>query len=97
LAKPWNRRRALDIFRDETDLSISPELLETIFEVLDQSSHFLLLASPRAASVYFTQMVKHHNAQLTDVAREIESKLHKEGFQAAVVRMRNLAAAVATA
>src|SRR5215472_9356989 len=43
LAKPWNRRRALDVFRDETDLSISPELLGTIFQVLDQSSHFLLL------------------------------------------------------
>jgi hypothetical protein len=55
LAKPWNRRRALDIFRDETDLSINPELLETIFKVLDQSSHFLLLASPRAASSKWVQ------------------------------------------
>jgi hypothetical protein len=50
LAKPWNRRRALDIFRDETDLSINPEGLEKIFQVLDQSRHFLLLASPGAAS-----------------------------------------------
>jgi WD40 repeat protein len=60
LAKPWNRRRALDIFRDETDLSISPELLETIFEVLDQSSHFLLLASPRAASSKWVQQEVEH-------------------------------------
>jgi WD40 repeat protein len=50
LARPWNRRRALDIFRDETDLSISPELLTSICEVADQSSYFLLLASPLAAT-----------------------------------------------
>lgn len=50
LAKPWNKKRALYVFRDETDLSINPQLLETIFQVLDQSKFFLLLASPRAAS-----------------------------------------------
>jgi len=60
LAKPWNRRRALDIFRDETDLSISPELLGTIFKVLDQSGHFLLLASPRAASSKWVQQEVGH-------------------------------------
>jgi WD40 repeat protein len=60
LAKPWNRRRALDIFRDETDLSISPELLQTILEVLGQSSHFLLLASPRAATSKWVQREVEH-------------------------------------
>jgi len=60
LAKPWNRRRALDVFRDETDLSISPELLGTIFQVLDQSSHFLLLASPRAAGSKWVQQEVEH-------------------------------------
>jgi hypothetical protein len=40
-------------------------------------------------SFYFTQMVKHHNAQLTDVARQIESKLHRERLQAAVDNIKN--------
>jgi len=50
-----NRRRALNIFRDETDLSISSELLGSIFRVVDQSSHFLLLASQRAAGSKWVQ------------------------------------------
>jgi WD40 repeat protein len=49
LAKPWNGRRALNVFRDETDLSVSPELLASVFQRVDQSSNFLLLASPLAA------------------------------------------------
>src|SRR6266699_4832406 len=30
IGKPWNRKRALDVFRDDTDLSVSPELWPTI-------------------------------------------------------------------
>lgn len=60
LAKPWNRRRALDIFRDETDLSINPELLIRVFQALDQSSHFLLLASPGSASSNWVQQEVDH-------------------------------------
>jgi WD40 repeat protein len=49
LAKPWNRRRALWIFRDQTGLSVTPKLWTSIQEALDGSKHFVLLASPEAA------------------------------------------------
>src|SRR3954449_1084957 len=48
-AKPWYRRRALRIFRDQTSLAATPELWPTIQTALDDSRYFLLLASPEAA------------------------------------------------
>ena len=50
LAKPWNRRRALRLFRDETGLSTSPHLWSSIATALDESDWYILLASPQAAS-----------------------------------------------
>ncbi|GLW33641.1 TIR domain-containing protein [Actinoplanes regularis] len=50
LAKPWHRRRALWIFRDQTGLAVTPKLWTSIQEALDGSRHFVLLASPEAAS-----------------------------------------------
>jgi hypothetical protein len=49
LGKPWHRRRALRLFRDDTSLSATPHLWPTIEQALTQSGHFLLLASPEAA------------------------------------------------
>ena len=49
LAKPWNRRRALEVFRDETSLAVSPGLWPSIQDALDASRWFVLLASPEAA------------------------------------------------
>lgn len=49
LAKPWHRRRALRIFRDETSLSATPELWSTIERGLENSRFFVLMASPEAA------------------------------------------------
>lgn len=49
LAKPWNSRRALRIFRDETGLSTNPHLWSSIENALDESDWFVLLASPEAA------------------------------------------------
>jgi WD40 repeat protein len=49
LAKPWNRRRALHVFRDETGLSTNPHLWSSIEAALDSSEWFVLLASPEAA------------------------------------------------
>ena len=49
LAKPWNRRRALHVFRDETGLSTNPHLWSAIEESLDDSEWFVLLASPASA------------------------------------------------
>ena len=49
-AKPWWRRRALRIFRDESSLSANPHLWSSITEALDGSSWFVLLLSENAAS-----------------------------------------------
>jgi tetratricopeptide (TPR) repeat protein len=50
LGKPWYRRRALRLFRDDTSLSATPHLWPTIEQALGRSGHFLLLASPEAAA-----------------------------------------------
>jgi WD40 repeat protein len=50
LAKPWHRLRALRVFRDETALSANPHLWTAIQDALDDSSWFVLLASPDAVA-----------------------------------------------
>jgi WD40 repeat protein len=50
LAKRWNSRRALHVFRDETGLSTNPHLWSAIENALDDSDWFVLLASPESAS-----------------------------------------------
>jgi hypothetical protein len=50
LGKPWYRRRALRLFRDDTSLAATPHLWPMIEQALEQSRHFLLLASPEAAA-----------------------------------------------
>ena len=46
LAKAWNRRRAMEVFRDESSLAVSPGLWRSITAALDASRWFILLASP---------------------------------------------------
>jgi WD40 repeat protein len=48
-AKPWWKRRALRIFRDESSLSANPHLWSSITAALDGSDWFVLLLSPEAA------------------------------------------------
>ncbi len=48
-AKPWWKRRALHIFRDEASLSANPHLWTSITDALDDSDWFVLLLSPEAA------------------------------------------------
>lgn len=50
LARPWHRRRALRVFRDDTGLSVNPDLWGSIRAALDDSEWFILLASPQAAA-----------------------------------------------
>jgi hypothetical protein len=60
LAKPWNRRRALNIFRDETGLSTNPHLWSSVQAALDESEWFILLASPEAAaSAWVNKEIEH--------------------------------------
>jgi WD40 repeat protein len=49
LARPWYRRRALRVFRDESELTATPSLWTTITGALDESDAFVLMASPEAA------------------------------------------------
>ena len=59
-AKPWYRRRALNVFRDRTALSANPGLWSSIAEAIDNSRYFLALASPDAAtSVWCGREVEH--------------------------------------
>ena len=50
LGKPWYRRRAVRLFRDDTSLSATPGLWPTIESALNESRYFILLASRDAAS-----------------------------------------------
>jgi WD40 repeat protein len=50
LGKPWYRRRALRVFRDDASLSATPGLWPTIQQSLGQSRFLILLASPEAAA-----------------------------------------------
>src|SRR5918994_4447058 len=54
-AKPWYRRRALHLFRDQTSLSATPGLWPSIEAALQSSRYFLLLASPEAAQSRWVQ------------------------------------------
>lgn len=50
LAKPWYRRRALRVFRDNSSLSATAGLWPTIERALDKSRFVVLLASREAAT-----------------------------------------------
>src|SRR5215470_13730746 len=53
LGKPWYRRRALRLFRDDTSLSATPHLWPTIEQALAESRYLILLASPEAAASHW--------------------------------------------
>jgi tetratricopeptide (TPR) repeat protein len=53
LGKPWYRRRALRVFRDDTSLSATPSLWPAIEQALSQSHFLVLLASPEAAASHW--------------------------------------------
>ncbi|MGH8933004.1 MAG: PQQ-binding-like beta-propeller repeat protein [Egibacteraceae bacterium] len=63
LAKPWYRRRALRVFRDDSGLAVTPALWSTIVAALDSSDYLVLLASPEAArSEWVGREVEHWTA-----------------------------------
>ena len=60
LARPWNRLRAVSVFRDQSDLSLNPDLWGTISGRLDTSRFLVLLACPEsAASIWVNREVAH--------------------------------------
>lgn len=50
LGKPWYRRRALHVFRDDTTLSATPELWPSIEQALANSRYFIAIASSEFAA-----------------------------------------------
>ena len=50
LARPWNRVRALRVFRDRSTLAVTPALWPAIESALSSSRWFIYLASPAAAA-----------------------------------------------
>jgi WD40 repeat protein len=54
-AKPWNRARALHVFRDEASMAVNPNLWKEIERALDASDYYILLASPPAADSYWVR------------------------------------------
>jgi WD40 repeat protein len=48
-AKPWNRLRALTIFRDRSDLSANPGAWSALTDALHESEFLILLASPSSS------------------------------------------------
>ena len=55
IARPILKFRALNVFRDETSLSATPNLWSTIEEALGQSKYLILLASPTSAKSSWVQ------------------------------------------
>lgn len=53
LGKPWYRRRALRVFRDDTSLSATPQLWPAIESMLQECRYLILLASPQAAASHW--------------------------------------------
>src|SRR2546430_2529898 len=51
----WYRPRAMNVFRDETNLSASPELWPEIERRLARSRWFVLIASPKSADSPWVQ------------------------------------------
>src|SRR5260370_41968864 len=50
LGKSWYRRRALRVFRDDTSLSATPSLWQSIETARAQSRYLILLAAPEAGA-----------------------------------------------
>ena len=48
-ARPWNRQWAIRVYRDESNLSVSPDLWGKVQSALLDSHYLILLASPEAA------------------------------------------------
>lgn len=60
LGKPWYRRRALRVFRDDTSLAATPALWPSIVDALDGSRFLILLASPEAAASRWVDLEVEH-------------------------------------
>ena len=59
-AKPWNRVRAIDVFRDQTNLSSIGGLASGVTRAIDESEFLILLACPESARSYWVRQELTH-------------------------------------
>ena len=59
-AKPWYRVRESRIFHDNSGLNVTEALWPRLHEIICESEHFLLLASPDSADKYWVQRELDH-------------------------------------
>ena len=52
-ARPWHRLRAIEVFRDQSDLQSAGGLRSTVVKALDESEYLILLTGPAAAASYW--------------------------------------------
>jgi ankyrin repeat protein len=71
-ARPYFARRAIHVFRDQTDLSASHSLPDLIKKSLADSEYFILLASPRAAD---SEWVKREIDEWLSIHNEATDKI----------------------
>ena len=92
LAKPWNRRRGMEVFRDESSQPVSPGLWPSIRTVLDASRWFVLLASPEAArSAWVGKQIKYWvSSKGTDHLLVVVTVARGSGTTIAVISASNL-------
>jgi WD40 repeat protein len=48
-AKPWNKRRALRVYRDAANQNLTPDLFDSLKRAMDDSGFLILMASPASA------------------------------------------------
>ena len=88
MAKPWYRRRSLEIFRDETGLSVDPHLWGAIVAALDDAEWFVLLTSPLAAqSEWVTEQTGDFTADSDAVPPEQQLDPRDSRFRNAVAEV----------
>jgi len=59
-AKPWYKLRSVRLFRDETGLTLTPELWPEIQRAISSSRFFILLASPDSAASKWVRLEIEH-------------------------------------
>ncbi len=60
IARPLGKRQALRVFRDDTDLTASPDLWGGVVQAMDQARYFVLVMSPRSkTSVWVNRELEH--------------------------------------
>jgi WD40 repeat protein len=50
IAKPWYKLKSLKVYRDSTNLALTPNLWDSIERAIEASNFFIFLASPTAAA-----------------------------------------------